>query len=274
MSDAQILQWTMGDGAKLHVRHWPVRDSVATVCLIHGICEHAGRYEHVARYLNERNVSMVAPDLRGHGLSQGARFHVDRYDMWMDDLQLIEGMVKLIAFGEQVLYGHSMGGNLVLNYAIRKPCGFNRLVVTSPMIATAFDPPWWKFLLGRTVGRVVPSLMVPTDLDVRTLTSDPQKKEEFVNDELISKRISVGLGVGMIDSGAWLLENAERLKHPTFLMHGDSDLVTSHQASAEFARRAGDVCQFQSWPGMLHELHNEIGREKVLTTIANWIVEQ
>ena len=267
----QKLRWTMSDGVTLHIRHWPVRDSIAYVCLVHGISEHAGRYQHVAHFLNEHKISVIAADLRGHGLSAGNRGHVASYEQWMDDLAVIESMFLNIATGPTVLYGHSMGGNLVLNFSIRRECKFDRLIATSPMIHAAFQPAWWKFALARTIGTLKPDLKVPTGLDYRQLTSDPQMLQAFREDELILQHISVKSGLTLIESGDWLLKQASQLNHPTLIMHGDADLITSHQKSAEFAFLAGDQCNFQSWPGMLHELHNEIGREKVLAQIVDWL---
>ncbi len=59
-------------------------------------------------------------DNRGHGLSGGERGHVNQFDDFMQDItQLIhitqQEYPRLPAF----LYGHSLGGILVLNYALR-----------------------------------------------------------------------------------------------------------------------------------------------------------
>ena len=268
----QKLEWSMNDNIKLHVRHWPVDKPVAAVCLVHGISEHAGRYQHVAEFLNGQKVTVIAPDLRGHGLSEGKSGHVASYEHWMQDLAVIEKMFRDIAAASPaVLYGHSMGGNLVLNYAMRSECGFDRLVATSPMIEPAFQPPWWKFALARTVGKFKPDLKVPTGLDDRQLTSDPEKLQAFRDDKLIKHYISVKLGLTLIESGKWLLQNTHRLRHPTLLMHGDADLITSHRKSSEFSEAVGKHCSFQSWPGMLHEIHNEVGRDRVLDRIGRWV---
>ena len=80
----------------------------------------------------------------------------------------------------------------------------------------------------------------------------------------------------MLQQGNWALENAGLLNVPTLLMHGEADQLTSHGASETFAQRAGAICEFQSWPGLKHELHNELpelGREKVLCTMTDWILK-
>ena len=41
--------------------------------------EHAARYREYAHFLADNGVYVVAPDLRGHGLSEGQRGHVDDY---------------------------------------------------------------------------------------------------------------------------------------------------------------------------------------------------
>ncbi|MGI6532826.1 MAG: alpha/beta fold hydrolase [Bacillota bacterium] len=82
--------------------------------------EHSGRYEHVASFFNEKGFSCIAFDLRGHGMSGGKRGHAKSYEAIMRDVDtLFEESPLGRACRAIVLYGHSLGGNIVLNYALR-----------------------------------------------------------------------------------------------------------------------------------------------------------
>ena len=48
-----------------------------TLAVVHGYFEHSGRYRALAEAMAGLGVATYAVDLRGHGLSDGARGHVD-----------------------------------------------------------------------------------------------------------------------------------------------------------------------------------------------------
>ena len=76
---------TAGDGTDLFLHDWSVPDAKATVALLHGYGEHAGRYAEMAEGFNAKGISVIAVDLRGHGKSAGLRGHVDRFsDYYLD----------------------------------------------------------------------------------------------------------------------------------------------------------------------------------------------
>ena len=61
-------------GDRLYYRSWqPDVPPRGQVVLSHGFAEHSGRYEHVAAALLDSELSVWAPDHRGHGRSEGAR---------------------------------------------------------------------------------------------------------------------------------------------------------------------------------------------------------
>ena len=49
----------------------PSADPRAVVQISHGMCEHLGRYEAFARYLNDRGIFVCGNDHLGHGLTSG-----------------------------------------------------------------------------------------------------------------------------------------------------------------------------------------------------------
>lgn len=56
------------DGKKIYIHEWTeVENPKGVVQIVHGMAEHAGRYEAYARYLNEHGYIVVADDHRGHG---------------------------------------------------------------------------------------------------------------------------------------------------------------------------------------------------------------
>ena len=74
-SQGQVTRLASRDGSELSLRDWPVDggQARATVLLVHGLGEHIGRYEALARRLNAWGYAVRGYDQYGHGRSAGPR---------------------------------------------------------------------------------------------------------------------------------------------------------------------------------------------------------
>ena len=267
------LEWETDDGLRLAVKNWkPATEPKALICLIHGLGEHSGRYHHLGVYLNEAGYAFLAFDLRGHGRSQGQRGYAPNFRALLQDisLSLKEGR-KLYPGCPLFLYGHSMGGNLVLNYVLRIQPQLAGVIVTSPFLRTAFEPPVWKVVLGRIMYSLWPNLSLANELDAKGISRDPEIVRAYKNDPLVHDRLTPRLGIDLLRSGLWALEHANEFTLPLLLMHGDADSIVSAKASSEFAVGAGKGCTLKIWPGLYHELHNEPEKEEVFSYLLGWL---
>ena len=168
-------EWTLTskDGLRLAARGWAVESPKGAVALVHGHGEHSMRYRHVADFFAANNLSTYAFDHRGHGISEGKRGHSPNYDSILGDVGDFVDQVKeknrdLPIF----VYGHSMGGNLVLNYGHNRPAGVKGVVCSSPWIRLAFAPPKAKVILANVLESIYPSLTLSSGLDSRSLSHD------------------------------------------------------------------------------------------------------
>ncbi len=254
-------------------RSWPLEAPKGVVCLVHGLGEHSGRYAPLAAALNGAGFAVHAFDLRGHGKSGGKRGHTPSYDALLDDITcLLDDAEKKFPRAPLFLYGHSLGGNLVINYILRRPVErLTGAVATGPWLRLAFEPPAYKVWLARTVGRLLPCLLQPNGLDPAMLSHDPEIVRAYVEDPLVHDRISSALFLGAYEAGLWALEHAADLPVPLLLMHGAADQLTSPKASEEFCQRAGKRCTFRAWDGLYHEIHNEPQKEEVYRTVIAWL---
>ncbi|HEY58744.1 MAG TPA: alpha/beta hydrolase [Anaerolineae bacterium] len=251
---------------------WPVTSPRGGVVLIHGLGEHSGRYAHVAQALNEIGLSVLAPDLPGHGRSGGRRGHFPSYEQVLDLIGLVlDRLGEAVGGRPLLLYGHSLGGNLVINYTLRRPQGLRGAVASGPWLRLAIQPPRWRVALARTVGRLLPAVTQPNGLDPHDLSHDPQVVQAYIGDPLVHDRISAGLFLSAYQAGLWALENATWLQVPLLLMHGTADRLTSPEASAAFCARAGSLCTLRLWEGLCHEVHNEPQKAEVLTALREWL---
>ena len=145
------------------------------------------------------------------------------------------------------LYGHSFGGNLVLNFALRRNPELQGVIATAPWLRVAFEPPAAKVALARALNRIAPGVTQEWGLETAALSHDAEIVEAYDVDPLVHGRISVRLFVTVVDAGEWALEHAASFPLPLLLMHGTADRVTSAEASREFAARAGKKV---TWRGL------------------------
>src|SRR5512142_2733677 len=128
--------WKSSDGLDMYARQWAPSGTVkSSVVLVHGLGEHSARYDHVAAALGEGGVALLGFDLRGHGRSGGLRGHTPSYEALMDDITVFLGQAESRYPGlPRFLYGHSLGGNLVLNYTLRRKPTLHGVIATGPWL--------------------------------------------------------------------------------------------------------------------------------------------
>jgi len=214
----------------------------------------------------------MALDLRGHGLSPGKRGHVSNYQRLLDDISLLlEEAQKRHPGVPLFLYGHSMGGGLVLNYALRRDATLAGVIATGPALRLGFEPPVIQVALTKLMNAIWPAFMQASGLDPQALSRDPEVVRRYEADPLVHDQISASLFDGFYQAGLWALEHAEAFPVPLLLMHGSEDQLTSSEASREFANRVGERCTFKLWEGLYHEIHNEPEQDQVFAFLLGWL---
>jgi alpha-beta hydrolase superfamily lysophospholipase len=262
------------DGKKLYTSLMiPDSEPKAIVAIIHGLSDHIDRFEYVSSFLNKYDIATIGMDYQGHGKSPGKRGHVRSYDLLVSNIEslLIEARLRYNN-PPLFLYGQSLGGNIVANYILRHQSReISGVIIMSPFLQLAFDPPKWKTNLARFFRYIFPSLTFENEIDPMELSHDPLVGKDYLEDPLVHGKVSINLYNSTIERGSWAIENAYLLNYPALIMHGDEDRLTSHLASKKFAEKAGSKATFKIWEGRRHELHNETNKDEVLKLICDWI---
>ncbi|MBI4947066.1 MAG: lysophospholipase [Bacteroidetes bacterium] len=265
--------WPSFDGMNLFGQRWaPDHKPKAVIALVHGMGEHCGRYHEWACRFTENGYAVIAMDNRGHGKSGGTRGDAKKYEFLLNDIDvLLEKTKELFPDTPVILYGHSLGGNLVINYTLRRQPSIKALIATSLWLKLAFDVPAVKEKMGKLLHNFLPSLRQSSGLIIDHLSHDKTVAEKYKNDPLVHDRISLRMFFGVSVAGIWALENASKLNLPLLLMHGSGDLITSHKTSIQFGENTKNITTLKIWEGLYHELHNEIEKDQVFEFILNWI---
>ncbi len=259
-------------GIKLHFRHWQVNDARAVICLVHGLGEHIGRYGHVAEFFSIRNIASIGFDQQGHGRTDGKRGHAKCLDSMLDDVDLlVKTARKQYPNSPLFLYGHSMGGNVVMNYVLRRKPKLTGLVVSAPWIQLPVPPSPFLVLFGKVMNHLIPNLIQVSGLDVNELSNDPKVIEAYRKDPLVHDKISVRAGTALLGGAKWLDNFDGELTCPTLLMQGENDRITSPKGTADFAKRTKGDVTWKEWQGLKHEIHNEPQQNEVLAFLVEWM---
>lgn len=243
----------------------------AMIILVHGLGEHINRYSSLAELFSRNGISLAGVDLPGHGRSDGKRGHIRNYDSYneMADI-LIRECSKTFPEIPVFLYGHSLGGGIVLNYLLTKCPDIRGAIVTSPWLRLTFHPEESKIKMAGFLKNIVPKLTLPNGLVPDHISRDKKVVADYINDPMVHRKISVSLIHEAFANGSEVLKNAQQLKIPVLLMHGSDDQICSPDGSREFASKT-TMAELKIWDDGYHELHNELFKEEVFDYIINWI---
>ena len=172
------------------------------------------------------------------------------------------------------LYGHSMGGGIVLRYLLLTALPPKGVLVTSPWLKLVKNPGALKIILGRMALTFALNPVQETKLDSKNLSRDLEVGKAYKKDELVHNKASTQLFFGLNDNGVYLMDKTFDFRTPVLLAHGTADEITKYQSSKILASRHPDQIVFKSWEGLRHETHNELNKEEVLTYYADWILSK
>ncbi len=251
---------------------WIPRQFSAVIVLVHGIGEHLERYNDLADFFSKNDFAVAGIDHYGHGRSDGARGATKGFEFYFDYIAAFIEYVKHTWQKPVVLYGHSMGGEIVTAFVLKRHPDIDAVIISSPALIIARKTPPLLVLLLRVVNAIAPSLRIKQGLNINKISHDKKQVETFMNDPLRHSYISIRLAYDMITNGQWCLKHADDLQIPALLIHGDQDAFTNVEGSRIFAKRAPPgLLTYKEWKGGYHELHNEPERMQVLQLILEWL---
>jgi alpha-beta hydrolase superfamily lysophospholipase len=277
MSDTTQAPFTLADGLNLALYDWPLpvrRRPRGVVLIVHGLGEHAWRYDPLAQRLNDWGFFVRAYDQRGHGDSGGARGVIPHEDALLDDLaEVLDDTRRHIAQPWScplILLGHSMGGLLAASFVQRRMAPVDALVLSSPALQAGIGVLQKKFI--DLLNRFAPNLTLGNGLDASKISHDPAVVQAYEKDRRVHDRISARLARFIDDNGPAVLAAAPGWSVPTLLMYAGEDKLVRPAGSAAFAKAAPrSVVSSERFEGMYHELFNEDDPSAVFARLRHWL---
>lgn len=264
-------------GLPLYYQRWlPAQNSArAVLAVVHGIGEHSGRYGNVVNYFVPRGFAVYACDLRGHGRSPGKRGHITSWAEYREDVHAFLTMVNQQEPGRLLfLFGHSMGGLIVLDYALSYPSGLRGVIASAPVLdAGAVSP--LKIIISRVLSRIWPSFSWSLGLDLTALSRDAAVAKAYRADPLCHGQGTARWGTEIRATMLRVQTHAADLRVPLLIVHGSADRIAPAEAIRRFfvGLSVPDRERYE-YSGGYHELHNDLDSERVFADIEEWVVRR
>jgi len=267
------------DQLNLVWQSWTPVSPRGVVVIIHGLAEHSGRYQETAEFLSANGWAVYACDLRAHGLSpdppKSGRVHVNRFTDYFRDVDALTGLARANHQSLPLyILGHSMGGLISISYVLQKPEGLAGAIISSPALGTHpdFKPPLMLKLMVSVLSRLAPRLLVDSNLDTQAISRDPDVVRAYIDDPLISQKVSARWYGEIMKAIKLAHRNASRLRIPMLLMQSGADRLVDPDAPRRFSEAAPDgLVELHVWEGLYHEMLNEPEKDRVRARLLEWL---
>lgn len=274
------------------------------VQLVHGMAEHIDRYDDFARFLAGAGYLVAGHDHIGHGETAGAperRGVIDAEggaDAMIEDVQTLRLLVsqQAVPGTPYFIFGHSMGSLVLRSYLPRYGRGLAGAVICGTANeATAvsragnlaaraiarvrgddYRSSFLHALADGAYSRAIKDARTPFDW----LSRDPSVADAFMADDASGFMFGAGAYATLTElayraaAPATLAATPHEL--PLLYMAGEADPVgkcgKAVAAAAEAMEAAGaEDLTLRLFPGMRHEILNELGKEEVYDFVLEWI---
>lgn len=265
------------DQTTLFYHEWlPNDDNIrAVVFIVHGVGEHSGSYRHVAESFTQAGFACYGIDHRGHGKSGGMKVYFTDIGDVVDDLRQLFEMIQTQYTDKPILiFGHSMGSLASLEFTLRYQQDIKALALTGTAITGEELQPAWLVALVQQAAKIIPKVRLAPPSSADILTTDEEQVKIREADPLTDQGMwRIGTSVAMLKAGRSIQERAHQLTLPILAMHGGADqLVPSSGATYLKEHVQSDDITIKIYPGLRHELVNEIGRDAIIQEITDWLV--
>ncbi|MBD2138553.1 lysophospholipase [Anabaena sp. FACHB-1237] len=260
----------------LYYQNWlPESKMKGVLVLVHGLGGHSGMYQNIVNHLLIRQYAIYAFDLPGHGLSPGIRAYIDTWSEYTDNLRIFIDFVKT-QHGEipLFLYGHSMGGMIVIDYTLKYPEDnslISGVIACAPSVGQVTVSPL-RLFLGKLLSNIYPQFSLDTGFDINAGSRDKEVIKGYTQDKLRHTRGTARLSTEFFKTLRWIYNHVEKWQVPLLILHGSADRVTLPEGSKRFYEKVNYVDKLRiEYEGAYHDLHCDINYAEVMEDLSNWM---
>src|SRR3954453_11445268 len=267
-------RFTASAGARLFYQAWvpDLGRPRAVLVNLHGLGDHSNLYPNLASRVPAAGIPLYAYDMRGNGRSPGQRAYLRGWHEYRDDLQVFLLKVQEGQPGRPLfLLGNSLGGLVVLEYALQHAAGLAGVIAAAPPLGRLGVPPI-LMTLGRFLSRVLPRFSLRVGMDLSGLARDPAVIEAVLADPLFHRRGTARLSTEVTSAISRVHESAGKLATPLLVLHGSADRMVPPDGSRRFFSKVSyPDRELKENPGAYHGLFADLGYQEVLHDVEAWI---
>ncbi|MEG0513127.1 MAG: alpha/beta hydrolase [Clostridia bacterium] len=258
------------DGTQLYLNKEVSAKDTAICVVVHGLCEHQGRYDYLAKQFHEKGIGTYRFDHRGHGKSEGERTYYGNFNEILDDVNAVVDLALSENPDKPVfLLGHSMGGYAVALYGAKYPEKKLRGLVTSGALTRDHGN-----LIGAVPKGLDPHMLLPNELG-SGVCSVTEVVQWYGEDPLNTKTFTTGLCYALLDGVNWFTANASKFAYPVLMLHGEKDGLVSMRDTLDFFGMVTSTDkQMKIYGNLFHEIFNEYCRDEVIADAVSWILKR
>ena len=254
----------------LHVTKDEVKKPKGNVIITHGIAEHSGRYDKMAKALNDNGFNCIRYDLRGHGQSGGPRGKLSSYKLFIEDLH---ELVLEVSKDQLPIYllGHSLGGLITHMYAVTHQD-------VDGIITSGAPTDFVKDVLPlRILGpKLLSWYSVKTNFADDQLSRIPSVERHYIDDPLNLKKMYGSLvGQSLVKGVRYLKKHLDNHHVPTLLMHGSNDKIVPHfMSEAMYITIKHEDKTLKIYEDSYHEIFNDLDQDICYQDVMDWLEER
>lgn len=258
----------------LYYQCWlPDKEPMVILLIVHGLCDHSGRYLNLVNHLVPKGYGIYAFDMRGNGKSEGLRGYVGRFSHFVDDLDIFHKLVRrLHPEAKTFIFGHSTGGTIITAYAILRRQDFNGLILSGVILSLPADVTALTIFAARVLSLVLPKTGL-YHMDSENISQDRNVVKAYQTDPLVYHgKIRARLGAEVIKAVAMVQQRVSDVRLPVLILHGSADKLSDLKNSEFLYQNANSADKtLKQYPGYYHSILNEPGRLQVLEDIEDWL---
>ncbi len=255
------------DGTNLFMKTDFPENPEAIAVIVHGLCEHQGRYDHLVKQFCESGIGTYRFDHRGHGRSEGEKAHLTDFNELLDDTNvLVDLAIKENPHLPVFLLGHSMGGYTATLYAVKYPDKKLKGIITSGALVNDT-----KGLITSLPAGMDDLTALPNELG-DGVCSVKEVVDWYKIDPHNGKTFTAGLCYSLTKGVTWITQKISEFKYPVLILHGENDGIVSCEDSVYLFKNVSSKDKsLKLYGNLFHEIFNEYVKEEVIGDAITWI---
>ncbi|MFS1517544.1 alpha/beta hydrolase [Bacillus sp. SM2101] len=258
------------------MRLWHAEQPLGVIVIIHGACEHIGRYKWLLEMWRSIGMHVAMGDLPGQGTSRRRhRGHIDSFDDYIEEIEM--WVQEALTFKLPVfILGHSMGGLVAIRAMQEKQLPIHGLMLSSPCLGLVEHPPKGLEWVSKGLNYLFPEKLFEAKLSAEIATRNKDIQEQDNNDSLYVTKVSVRWYHELLKAMKLAYRNIHKLPDvPLLLMQGGSDKIVDKVVVKEWFDHVKCTDKtYKEWIGLYHEIFNEPERENVFNFAKSFVEKE